>query len=333
MKTAPFLALTLSLWAIRSPAQQSRPHPQLARADRIRITEARRVSAELGDVVWPGLGSMGMPILLVTDSVEFLVGRSGSQDGFGAAGYDSLLGDSVATRARRLDPGLLATFPVAGAPTIVIGTRERTGKSSTEWVLTVMHEHFHQWQYTRPGYYRGVAGLELSGGDTTGMWMLNYAFPYDSARIQLAVRSWAAALRRALGATSNTGAQAIEQTARARDRLRSLLSPADFRYLEFQLWQEGVARYVEYRTAVLAARQAEPPREFRTLPDYEPYGVVAGEIRRKLLRDLDRLDLGRDRRVCFYAIGAAIALLLDETEPRWKEAYAQHPFAIAALLR
>jgi hypothetical protein len=333
VKGALQLVLALSVCASRVPAQQADPQWQLSRSDRIRIAEARRLSAEVGDLVWPGLGAAKMPILLVTDSVEFLVGRAGSEDGFGSVAYDTLLRDSVATRARRLDPKLLATFPVAGEPTIVIGTPERTRKSSTEWVLTLIHEHFHQWQYTRPGYYRGVAGLELSGGDSTGMWMLNYAFPYDSARIQLAVRHWATALRRALGASSSVRVQTLERVTRARDRLRNLVSPPDYRYVEFQLWQEGVARYVEYRAVVLAAQKQDPPKEFRALPDYQPYNAAASEMHRRLLRELDRLDLGRDRRVSFYPIGAAIALLLDQVQPWWKEAYSARPFVLASLLR
>ena len=46
-----------------------------------------------------------------------------------------------------------------------------------------MHEHFHQLQYAQPGYYQAVAALGLSHGDQTGMWILNYPFPYTSASV------------------------------------------------------------------------------------------------------------------------------------------------------
>jgi hypothetical protein len=40
---------------------------------------------------------------------------------------------------------------VVAMPTIVVGTAERMAKHSPAWVLTLLHEHFHQWktEYTR----------------------------------------------------------------------------------------------------------------------------------------------------------------------------------------
>jgi hypothetical protein len=263
------------------------------------------VARELGDRIWPGLAVTPMPVLLVTDSTEFLV--------------DSSLDRPVWTRPRSLPPTLVATFPVDGAPTIVIGTAERTGKTSTEWVLTLLHEHFHQWQYSRPDYYAGVAALELARGDTTGMWMLDYPFPYDSAPVARAVRRWALAIRSALEQPKPDGKRYAEVLS-AGDALRGRLSPADYRYLEFQLWQEGVARYVEYRAAELAAGRGSS------------YRWIAERNRSRLPRELERIDLTKNRRVSFYPLGAAIALLLDRTRPGWKTAYSRHPFALAVLL-
>jgi hypothetical protein len=228
---------------------------------------------------------------------------------------------------------MLATFPIEGMPTIVIGSAERTGKASTDWVLTLLHEHFHQWQYSRPDYYPGTARLGLSRGDSTGQWMLNYPFPYDSPPIQLAMRRFAGALLRALGTEHGARTPALSQVVDARDALRTALSADDYRYLEFQLWQEGTARFIEYAAGREAARLAEPPAAFRHLPDFEAYGVTADGMHHGIRRELEQLDLGRDRRVAFYPIGAAIALLLDDTRPDWKRAYADRPFALAALLR
>jgi glucose-6-phosphate-specific signal transduction histidine kinase len=46
----------------------------------------------------------------------------------------------------------------------------------------------------------------------------------------------------------------------------------------------------------------------------------------------EQLGLSRQRRVAFYPLGAAIALLLEETRSDWKRVYADRPFALAALL-
>jgi hypothetical protein len=306
---------------------------EVPRRDRVRLAEALRLADELRDDLWPGWERTTLRVLLVTDSAEFLVGHSQPSADFVRRGYDTLLNREVWTRPRQFSPTLLATFPaVSGIPTIVIGSAEHTGQSSTAWVLTLLHEHFHQWQYSQPGYYAGVTRLDLAHGDTTGQWMLDYAFPYDSAPVQQAVRRLATALGQALDAPPSAKAQALRAAVGARETLRGCLTAADYRYFEFQLWQEGGARFIEYAAARAGAESGGPLAAFRSLPDYEPYSGAATGARRSLRRELEQLALGRQRRVAFYPLGAAMALLLEETRSDWKRAYADRPFALAALL-
>jgi hypothetical protein len=303
------------------------------RRDRVRLAEAMRLAEDLRDDLWPGWERTTLGMLLVTDSTEFLVGNPQPSADFSRQGYDTLLKREVWTRPRQFSPVLLATFPaVSGVPTIVIGSAEHTGKSSTAWVLTLLHEHFHQWQYSQPGYYAGVARLNLAHGDTTGRWMLDYAFPYDSVPVQQAMRRLATALGQALDAPPSAKAKALKAVLGVRETLRGCLTAADYRYFEFQLWQEGVARFIEYAAARAAAESGGPSAAFRSLSDYEPYSRAAAGARRNLRRELEQLALGSQGRVAFYSLGAAMALLLEETRPDWKRAYADRPFALAALL-
>ena len=305
----------------------------LRQADRVRLAEARRLANGVCDRLWPGWGHTAFQVLLVGDSAEFLVGSDRADGEFVSLGRDPEQGGQVWTRPRRFPPTLLATFPaVGGMPTTVIGSAERTAKSSTAWVLTLLHEHFHQWQFSQPGYYAGVSGLGLAHGDTTGQWMLDYRFPYDSAPVQQAMRSLATALVRAVEAHPAARASAVKDVIDARDTLRNRLTAADYRYFEFQLWQEGVARYIELAAARAATEAGEPSTEFRSLPDYESYSRAANRAALSLHRELDHLDLALQRRVAFYPVGAAMALVLEKTRPDWKRAYAQRPFALAALL-
>lgn len=324
--------LGILLLAIAAPAN-AQATLQLQPADRVRLAEGRRLAAQICDRLWPGWGRTAFQVLLVADSAEFLLDSQRAPEAFTRLDYDPLLKTEVWTRPRQFPPTLLATFPaVGGLPTVVIGSAERTGKSSTAWVLTLLHEHFHQWQYSQPGYNDGVSRLGLARGDTTGQWMLNYPFPYDSAPVQRAMRSLATSLAQALDAHPETRRHALQAVSDDRAALQSLLAADDYRYLEFQLWQEGVARFIEYAAARAAAGARDPSTEFRSLADYESYAQASDRALRDLRRELEQLDLAERRRVAFYPIGAAWALLLDQIRPDWKRVYARQPFRLPDLV-
>ena len=313
-----------------------RPFAQspLSAADRARLAEASSLIAELENRLWPDWPGAPFALLLVTDSTEYLMGHPRPTPDFARAGYDSMLRMHIWSRPRVFAPTLLATFPaVGGVPTVVVGTAERTGKSSSEWVLSLLHEHFHQRQYSLPDYYQRSARLDLAAGDSSGSWMLNYPFPYDSASVQVATREFARALARALDSGAGTRDRAIATVIRARTALARHLTAAEDRYFEFQLWQEGIARFTEYKAAELASHGHHPAAGFTALRDYESYKDLAERNRAALRRELSSIDLAESRRIAFYPIGAALGQLLDLVNPRWQQQYRGRPFEMASLLR
>lgn len=320
MRTLLLVLLTVST----AEAQQ----PALRDADRVRLAEAFHLARGVGEEVWTGWGEVPFAVLLVTPEHEFLVGHPRPSDDFALVGRDSLLQSAVYVRPRVFPPTLLATFPaVGGVSTVVIGQPEQTGKSSTFWVLTALHEHFHQLQTTRPGYYDAVASLDLAGGDETGMWMLTYPFAYASPAVGARFAAYRDALLAALGAPDGPGTDARVGAVRAaRAQLRDALPAADDRYLAFQLWQEGVARYTELRVAEAAAARHEPLPAFRALDDAVSYAAAADTLRRHLADELAGLDLAAWERVAFYPVGAAEALVLDAARPGWRLRYHAEPF-------
>src|SRR5262249_9209725 len=224
--------------------------PSISDVDRIRLAEAFRLGESMRDVLWKDWDKAPFAVLLVTHEYEFLIRHPQPSQDFNLLGYDRLLNSNVYFRKRMQRTDFLATFPaIKGSivPTIVVGQAENTtAKTSTAWVVTLLHEHFHQLQYSRPGYYADVNALNLSGGDQTGMWMLNYAFPYDNPKVQEQFSVLSSLLAEALKA-SEKGERGIKLASylKARREFQQLLDTNDYKYLSFQLWQEGVARYTE----------------------------------------------------------------------------------------
>ncbi|HVF55363.1 MAG TPA: hypothetical protein VM934_04385 [Pyrinomonadaceae bacterium] len=330
MKT---ILATLALFLLLSAqSAAARERPNIPEVDRVRIAEAFRVGRVLGERVWKDWDKVPFAVLLVTPENEFLIRHPKPSQDFTRVGYDSLLQSNVYVRKRTQRIDLLATFPaVGGVSTIVIGQAENTSaKTSTPWVLTMLHEHFHQLQTSQPTYYADVEALNLSRGDRTGMWMLNFAFPYTESKIKEQFSALSRLLAEALRSKKRSEFQAkLKAYAQARRAFRQTLSPDDYRYFSFQVWQEGMARYTEYRIADLAARKYRPSREFRALKDYTSFGEVADSILNKqILSSLPTLQLEKSERLVFYPFGAAEGLLLDRANPEWQSRYFAEKFYV-----
>ena len=281
---------------------------------------SREVFASIGEQVWPGWNDAPFSLLLIDGESEYLVSPPAGATGFTPSSTDV----RVLTRKRITNPNLLATYPAVGAePTIVVGTPKATGKSDAAWVITLLHEHFHQLQYSRPGYYAASNKLGLARGDETGMWMLNYPFPYDDANVQQRMTRLTSALANALASRGSASfAPALRDVNLRWRELRESLDADDYAYLMFQVYQEGVARYVELRVAEEIARTGTPCLSRESAKE------VASQLRAGIDSGLANPRLGERQRVAFYAIGAAVALLLDEVSPHWKRDYIARPFAV-----
>jgi hypothetical protein len=88
------------------------------------------------------------------------------------------------------------------------------------------------------------------------------------------------------------------------------LSPDDHKYLGFQLWQEGIARYTEIAAAESAAGY-HPTEAYRRLPDYEPFSGGSSKLRDYTLQELCTVDLSKSGRAAVYSFGAVEGMLLD----------------------
>jgi hypothetical protein len=300
---------------------------QMRGEDRARIREAMDIAREYDDQIWEGLGNVPFIILLVTDSLEYLINHQNPTEDFQLLSYDSLLNSKVYIRKTQFDKRLLATFPaINGVNCIVVGTPENTGKNSTDWIITLLHEHFHQYQYSSPGYYESVNNLKLSGDDQTGMWMLNYPFPYTDENAVEQFKRYTTALAQAL---EDIGTERFENSLDTyldeRRGFQDLLAPEDYRYFSFQVWQEGIARYTEYKFLEMLDSH-QPAREVLDLPDFIPYAEYKGSFYQTQLEQLKSPDLSGKERVSFYVLGFGEGLLLDQLNPGWRKGYLSDKF-------
>ena len=298
-------------------AQAPKPIPG---NDATRVAEFYRLADQIQDKVWPGWSKSPAPLLLVTADTEYLTHFPDPPKEFQKSG------DDFYARPRQFSTDLQATFPAFGfPPVIVIGEPATTpSKTSTPWLIVVMHEHFHQLQWAQPEYLNAINNLGLNKGDTTGMWMLNYPFPYEVPEI---AESFAHLRDTLLAALNEVDQQKFAPLSKAflkeRKDFMAQFLPGDRKYFSFQIWQEGVARYVQIKSAEAAA-DYPPSAAFSALPDYTPFSTYALTVRSRTLNELKSVDLAQSKRESFYSFGAAEALLLDRINPEWKTQYFQH---------
>jgi hypothetical protein len=305
-------------------AQTDSVAQQLPNDDVIRIREFYRMTGQIQDKIWPKWSAVPAPLLLVAGQAEFLTHHPAPPKDF------NKIGEDVYARPRQFPANLLATFPAFGPPSvIVIGEPASTSKTSTPWLITLMHEHFHQLQNAQPGYFEGVDKLGLSRGDNSGMWMLNYPFPYDSPSVVRGFVQLRDLLVRAMsGSDPKEFARDAADYSRARKAFFAQLSTDDHKYLAFQLWQEGISRYTEIRAAAAAAAEYQPTPEYRALPDFESFAEYSKKLKAETLEAFRSAEIGKEKRLIVYAWGAEEGFLLSRLDAAWQDEYFKHPFSL-----
>src|SRR6266404_1198604 len=310
-------------------AGQTQANPRIPEVDHIRLAETFRLGDRIADRVWPNWSSAPFAVLLVTPDYEFLIRHPKPSNDFTKIAYDPVLKSAVYYRKRTFPKTFLATFPINNSmiSTIVVGEAENTWvKTSTPWVITLLHEHFHQLQDSQPNFYADVGALNLAHGDQTGMWMLNYAFPYDRKEVQDQFALLSELLAEAIRSPKAERRTKVRDYLEARQNFQSMISTDDYKYLSFQFWKEGIARYTEYQSARVAAAGYKPGKEFVALKDYRSFADVAKTTYDGIFRQLITQKLGESKREVVYSFGAAEGLLLDKVNPLWRSRYFKDKF-------
>ena len=321
-----YLLLLLAISAAAQTTQQTpQTLPALPANDEVRVQEFYRLAGQIQNRIWPEWSNTPAPIILVTKDAEYIFHHPSPPKEFVA------VEGGQHARPRQFPVGLLATFPAFGPPSvIVVGEPANTqSKTSTPWLFTLMHEHFHQLQDAQPGALDLDEKLGLNHGDKTGMWMLDFPFPYKEPSV---IASFTALRDQLLAVVQESDATEFKKKARAyaqaRKKFFAQLKEDDGKYLEFQLWKEGIARYIEVHSAEAGA-QYEPTSAYKALPDYQAFSEYAKQARNKTLAECKDADLAKWQRTVVYSFGATEGFLLDRISPQWTKEYFKQPFTLA----
>lgn len=286
------------------------------------ISLAEQLKSKLTGQYWSEWEDTEMPLLLIDDQQEYV---------FNTKVHDSTFAiqcDKHPSRPASFNKNFLATFPLLNhQPTIVVGTPENTGKNEEAWTTTLLHEHFHQLQFSRPNYYQAQKALDLDHGDQSGMWMLNHPFPYDNNDVNVKFKKMALNL---LQVDSIPLQKVFTQHKLLKSELKNMIGEEHYKYLNLQLWQEGYARYMEMQlTQDWIDQFHEINQDQFTKADIE---LLKNRQQQEVKTHLISNSPKELKRVYFYALGAAEAELISRVNIQWKQQYFDSLFTTDHLL-
>ena len=348
------LGLCLLLSVISAASNRNLPtqeNPELPGAlDKARLLEALQLKIMLGDQVWPGWGSLGMPVILGNDSYEFLFDYPGeapkawsliTNDTIAGKPYFRRTADdhqnfavkvgdiwtaSMATK-NNMDVFLINSFRDQFPSPIkqIFPYRFLIQPTETQ-IGGLLHETFHVFQYQ-------LAADRITEAES--IHRLGDQYEAASESFDAGLRHESALLADALEAKT---------TAEKMELVRQFLAKRDARRKDYQLsaelvdyerwleWEEGTAKYIEVAILKAASDSAdyEPLPEMQDDPDFNRYQKSDQRWSQELIQLRYRTTSGENQ---FYMTGMAQAFLLDDLMPDWKDKYWGEGIFLEDLLR
>ena len=298
-------------------------NPSVRMEDKLRIREAIEIRNTIGESIWEGISNVPFTILLVAEDYEYLFHHSNPSSDFIFLEEDPITGSSIFYRETVFAPHFEATFPaVNGINCVVIGLPENTqSRSTSRWILTLLHENFHQYQSSHPNHYNATNELDLSGGDETGMWQLNFPFPYEKHHVNKNYTAYASALIDCLShLDTKDNTKYYHLLKKEREEFRKSVSEKEYTYWKFQLWKEGIARYTEARY-LKALTNYEPSKELMKLKDFIPFSELKTHFLNEQMDKISKWKLTEEKRIVVYALGMGEGMIMDRFSPNWQEHY------------
>lgn len=320
---------------------------RLSETEQIRLAEVTHLRKTLGDEIWPGWAQQHTPVLLYNEASAFLVGIENPEPGWIRIPYKTVEGtawkkvDSTNSYYRQLLPRSGETpqaFIVQVGDEIAASMTTKSwtkihlvevikedlpnflkpvmpyglfiNRFSSEWHITaILHESFHAFQ-AKQSYER----VRLAESVNT----YYDSYPWKDTLFR---ESWVQERQLLAKALNSTDPNETKDLARkwlkVRRSRRAMLDSTHTNYEQEREWLEGLAKYVELKSWMLASNELryEPLPEMSKDPDFNFYRD-AKERREQEILQLQS-DLGFSESIFYYS-GWAQAELLDRLYPDWK---------------
>ena len=335
------------------------------------LAEYIQLQNEATNSIWPGFGDVKIPVIVYNEEYAFLIGIEQPEPGWykmpsrehrggpwekvendrfldmpyhrqplpdkniTPENFTVTVGDSwVSTMQTReyaevafyngfrdeLPPVINWVFPYKIFWNLIMGNADN-------YVSGLIHEAFHA--------YQGISVYDKFE-QAESIARLSSDYPWESPENQKGWNQEADLLLRAYNSVSDTSLNHhISEFLKHRDQRRTLanISPQLIEYERKREWLEGLAKYVELKTGIVASELTpyESAPKITTLSDFKHYEdsntyleQQIGEVRRAASRS------GESR---FYYLGMLQAMLLDRTAPEWKKEIFKENLYLEDLLK
>lgn len=337
----------------------------LSQVEWSRIQEIDHLRTEIGNEIWPGFGDQQIPIILYNEAYVFLSGLKDPEAGWKKVPFSRQMG----TRWSYVEPApsfyyyrqpIQSSDLIPEAFTVQVGryyaasmtTREWTeikltqliktdlpailkpifpyslirSKFNSDWhISAVIHESFHAFQAERS--FERVRSAEASN-------TFENSYPWKDPDFREAWLKERLILSNILKTTNEKKFRELtREWLQIRDQRRTSFRNQKLKnYEQEREWLEGLAKYVEIRSWILASDPAlyEPLPEMSADPDFDHYKGGTKNRSREIKQLQSDLNFSE---TIFYYSGWAQAEILDRLDPNWKEKIFESNIYLDDLIR
>ncbi len=320
---------------------------RLTPIEQTRMAEVSHLQQTLGNEIWPGWGGHEAPILIYNEKYAFLIGVNDPSPGWIRVPYKTLEGsdwEKVPGNFSYHRQPLPETGETPQAFIVEVGEHFVASMTTKDWtqiqlmsliksdlpnflkpimpyslfinqfnsdwhVAGILHESFHAFQASQ-------SFDRLKSAENATAFYREY--PWNKFEFREAWLQERQLLAKALVEEDSTEIKMIlQEWLSVRIERRTFLDSSLIHYEKEREWLEGLAKYVELQSWILASDKLKytPLADMKNDPDFDFY-QHANEQRKQEIRQLQS-DLQFSETIFYYS-GWAQAEILDRLYPNWK---------------